>query len=236
VPGRSRLTPDALFGGGIAILAAALTFGVLIGQALGWRPSSRLLYVALILIGLIAVIGILLLLSGVQGRRRSRSQTVSPLLAVAEQILQTANDSLLENERILAPLIRDPWRRYEVAEAFSRLFHEQRDRGSFGQWEAFLEQAVRDRTNRKFQAPLEALLAQVRQLQLTFYAYYDSVDSRGEEQTKKHFVELVLSNRDSRPEVTDEEVIAIAEEYLESLRKLVENIGRTTGQIRAAAS
>ncbi len=76
--GRNRLTPDALFGGGVAILATALTLGILIGQALGWRLSIQLLYGALVLSGLVALIGILLLLRGVLGKAHSAAPAGRP--------------------------------------------------------------------------------------------------------------------------------------------------------------
>lgn len=159
------------------------------------------------------------------------------LIALAEQIRDRTNKSVFENERALYPVIRDPSLRHSVGNDMAKLFEEQKDRAAFGEWEVVLQNALDQETNPQVRGAIEDLLSCVQRLYQAFYSYYESVEDKGEFETKKHFVELVLGNRGSDPawrQLSHEEIITIARDYLDFLRYTVEEIGRAIGQLRSS--
>src|SRR5437763_202985 len=102
------------------------------------------------------------------------------LLLIAHQLRDRTNESLIENQRILSPVIRNPELRYSIGRSMARLFEEQRDRAAFGEWQSFLESALARETNPQAKSGIQELLVCVRQLYRSFYSYSESIENRGE--------------------------------------------------------
>jgi hypothetical protein len=161
------------------------------------------------------------------------------LLIIAEQIRDCANASLFENERILFPVIEDPSTRYSAARTMARLFHEQRSRGDFGEWLAFLEMAQTKESNPDIRTTIEELLVAATQLHRAFYAYYESGDDEIAAMTKKQFLGVVLYGGEGSEwwkYLSDQEVVALVEGYLNFLRTATENTGRAVGKLNVLLS
>lgn len=160
------------------------------------------------------------------------------LLIVAKQIRDRANAALNENQEILSPVILDPTTRYAVARNLSQLFQRQQSRGDFGEWLAFLETARPRENNPEIRATIEELLVAANELHRAFYAYYE-IDDEVSTTTKKRFISDVLYGGEGSEwwrRLSDQEVIALVEGYLNFLRTETENIGRAVGKLNVLLS
>jgi len=170
------------------------------------------------------------------GRAPSFAADKQDLLAIGNDILTLANEILQTNQDALVPLIRNPVRRYSVGPDLTALYQQQRHRARFSEWKAFLEELEASTSDPFERSVCEGLLEAVNDLCTAFYTYERSVDDKGEFETTKHFVELVLGDRGSDPrwyQLDDSEVRRIAERYLENLRRSVDLLGSVVGTLRA---
>ncbi len=162
----------------------------------------------------------------------SKVRKINNLVNTAKEILEGVNSSVIENQQVIIPFLQNQSKRHEVWSKVDFLFQGQRDRGNFGRWQSFLEAILETEENPQLQDAINQLLEIIQQFHQSFYSYYRSYAKNPEKyQTykyDKHFVAYALNKE--RSGFTDEEVVRIAEEYLDYLRGLVEKMGSITGR------
>ncbi len=158
------------------------------------------------------------------------------LLAIANEISEVANTILQTNQTALVPLFQNSALRYRVGKQLTALYHEQAHRARFTEWQSFLGSFASNTDDILERSICDRLLREVDKLYRVFYTYARSIKDKGERETTKHFVELVLGARGSDPRwycMDDADVVQIAERYLENVRGSVERIGCVIGELRA---
>ena len=163
------------------------------------------------------------------------------LLEVTDQITNRASEILEDNEKVLSSLFRDNPNRTQIRDNMMDLFTIQRSRASFGEWKAFLESMTVAGNNPEITEILKELVEYLEDLHDTLYSYSRSSETRARNVkllelftkdqlfTKKQIVTMVLDDENR----TLQELQSIANDYLEYLRELTENIGRINGQLKA---
>jgi hypothetical protein len=159
------------------------------------------------------------------------------VLAVAKDILDLANKILQSNQDALVPLFQNPvQQRYCVGFALTGLYQNQKYRSKFTEWRTYLRGLAKTSGDAFERSACKRLLREVKNLYTAFYTHERSLEDKGELETTKHYVELVLGNRGADPQwscLSDSEVVRIAERYLENVRGAVERIGSIVGELRA---
>lgn len=156
------------------------------------------------------------------------------IVNTAKEIFDCVNLSLRENQQVIIPFIQNQSKREEVMSKVEYLFHGQKERGNFGRWQAIFKQAIFEtEENPQLQGAINQLLEIIQQFHQSFYSYYrykaENPEKYLTDKYDKHFVAYALNKEKSG--FTDEEVVRIAEEYLEYLRDLVEKMGSITGRL-----
>ncbi|OKH42941.1 hypothetical protein NIES2101_32035 [Calothrix sp. HK-06] len=155
------------------------------------------------------------------------------IVNTAKEIFDCVNLSLIENQQLISPFLQNQSKREEVWSKVDFLFHGQRERGNFGTWKAILEAILETEENPKLQDAINKLIESLQKFHKSFYSYYryKAEDPEKYETYKrdKHFVAYALNEEKSG--FTDEEVAMIAEDYLNYLRGLVEEVGSITGRL-----
>lgn len=161
-------------------------------------------------------------------------ERLKALLSVAEEILEQANSSLIENEKVLTPLFQDASARDRVYDDMVQLYHNQRNRGDFGRWKAFLEETLGKENDQGICSIITDLLSDVNQLYDAFYRVspYSSVKPSKNMTIDKLSVANALNSR-TRYTLDYQGILQIARWYLDYLREIVEHIGRSVGRLRA---
>ncbi len=158
------------------------------------------------------------------------------LISIARDVLTAANEILDANQAALVPFFTNPALRYSVSNQMTALFHDQAYRSRFSGWRAFLGSLMQTTRDPEHLSVCDRLQKQIATLHSAFYTYQQTLDDKGEFETHKHFVELVLGNRASDPQwycLPDDEVTRIAEKYLERIRTAVETLGAILGELQA---
>lgn len=151
-------------------------------------------------------------------------ERVQELLRVADEILTTTNEILVENEVALIPFLKDPTNRPISRDAFLTLFEKQQHRGEFGKWLTFLEEQLWIENDPKISDVIDDLVSTVKHLYDSFYSYADDLRPF----SKWNFLAGI-----DNPEISNEEIARIAREYLDSLRSAIEMIGICSGKLRS---
>jgi hypothetical protein len=161
-----------------------------------------------------------------------KANRLKTILNIAEQILETANISLMENEKALLPLFQDASQVKTVYNKMMDLYHNQRNRGDFGRWKSFLEEAHSKETRPGLKEIIGSLISDIDKLYGAFYSKrpYSSYDPSKITMVDKLSMAMALEGKTNK--LDGQEIIQIAESYLDYLRDRVENIGRSVGMLR----
>jgi hypothetical protein len=164
------------------------------------------------------------------------SGTAAPdLLAVAKDVGALAGEILQCNQDVLVPLFQNPAERYSVGPALTGIYHKQEHRSKFTEWQAYLRGLANIAADANERSLSNRLLQEVDNLYAAFYTYEYCLKNKGEFETTKHFVELVLGNRGADPRwycLGDDDVVRMAERYLENVRGSVARVGSIVGELR----
>ena len=163
-------------------------------------------------------------------------ENITSLVNVAEEILAQANNYLIENEETLLPFLQNPAERQAVYTNMFKLYHTQKNRGDFGRWRAFLENALETEIEQQIKVLINDLLSNVNQLYETFYSNspYGAWTHPSKNMTFQALsIANALRNYFSDPRATDKEAIIVAQWYLDSLRSSIEDLGRIVGNLRS---
>ena len=166
-------------------------------------------------------------------RQNAIAERLNRLISIAEEILDVANSSLVENENVLIPLFQDNSTKDKVYAEMVGLYHRQRNRGDFGRWESFLTETLETETELDIRSIISALLEDVNRLYDAFYreSPYSSVKPSKNMTLDK--LSLATALKGEGYILRDREVVQIARWYLDSLRETVEHIGRLVGELKA---
>jgi len=166
------------------------------------------------------------LLGNTQHKEFQRKQKkLLEIILLTDQILDSFNHSLLENQGALIPFLQNPNDRDISAQALSTLYEYQRDRDHFGDWIARLEYfANNDEFNDISQIIKEALTI-VKRFHTIFY-------SQGGDLYHKVKREVYLALADGEVNSQNSELQLMVNDYLETLRGLVEEFGAIHGRLR----
>lgn len=155
------------------------------------------------------------------------------IVNTAKEILDCVNLSLIENQQVISPFLQNQSKREEVCSKVDFLFQNQRELGNFGKWKAILKAIIETEENPQLQGAINQLIKIIQQFHESFYSYYRYKAKNPEKyetyKRDKHFVAHALNKEKSG--FTDEEVVSIAEDYLNYLRGLVEEVGSITGRL-----
>ena len=161
----------------------------------------------------------------------------SQIVEAAQALLDVANKSLKENQKVLFRVVDNPGSaRYSAGSQLTKLRANQADRGSFSEHKQLLTHLLTGEGNEKIRGAMQALIECASSLQNAFYRNHDeSIGAFGlnSPQLTKHYVEIVLGKRGKAEGLEDSEVARIASEYLEFLRGQVDRIGSAVGTLKA---
>jgi hypothetical protein len=156
------------------------------------------------------------------------------ILDLAEEILKQANNSLIENERVLIPLFQNRADPNQVYAEMLQLYHNQQNRGDFGKWKSFLEEARTEETDQEVLDIIADLLSNIDQLHDAFYRedpHFGVKPSKNMTPDKLSVANALRSA--GRYDLGRDKILQIADWYLNYLRKIVENIGSSAGSLKA---
>jgi hypothetical protein len=148
---------------------------------------------------------------------------LSALIKLADEILSLANEALVENQKILTPLLLDPANLRSSRDALKSLAENQQLRGRFGQWGAALETYLAVETDPARHEILSRLLRAVSRLSDAFYDYSNGVSKW----------ELSRLYDQALREPDPMMVIVPTRHYLDVLREAVKTIGACSGTLHA---
>ena len=152
------------------------------------------------------------------------------ILKIAEEILETANSSLIENEKALNPLFQDILQVETVHNRMTELYHNQRNRGDFGRWESFLKTALSKETELEIKSVIGNLLSDIDKLHDAFYSQIPYPNDKPSKNVTLQ--KLSLGTALGGYILDPEEIIQTAHRYLDYLRELIQDIGLRVGLLR----
>ncbi len=174
------------------------------------------------------------------------SQSVNNLQNLIEQvekIRECVKQCLKDNEKVLLPLLENPAKyRYDVGNNLLGLLERQKHRDKLAGWARYLEIQRDLKTNFVIKDEIKLLLDAVEKLRTLFYSrqkerYEENKDKRGDFETCKHYLELVISNRSYNDseyyQLSDDELVSIARNYLDNLRNQIDKIGSSIAIINS---
>jgi hypothetical protein len=159
-----------------------------------------------------------------------RSMYLKAILKISEEILGTANSTLIENQRALAPLFQEEPQVKTSHDNIMMLYLNQQSRGDFGEWTSYLEETKSKVTDPELRNIIESLLSEVESLYNACYSERPFSDLEETSPPEKFSMITALGSR--RHEFDNLGKIVFAKMYLDYMRKIVENIGRLVGKLR----
>lgn len=168
-------------------------------------------------------------------KAEARAERFKNLVAAAEEILEVATQSLMENQEALAPLFAPHFPNAKIQTMVYRnmvnLYHNQRNRGDFGRWRAFLEVGQDKEEDLKTRFLISDLIDAISKLADAFYLPRPHPSKN----TKLSVVKALAPNEKGPDAVNDGDILEIADRYLNDLRSTVEKIGEIVGKLKAMA-
>ncbi len=157
----------------------------------------------------------------------TRTAHIHAIIDLTDEILASANESLIENEETLIPFLQNPSNKSLTRDALLRLFEKQRNRGSHRRWLTILREYRSQETDAQLQAILDDLLRAVDSLYETFYSYSGAVlKSR-----KWFLLRRFEAIGDNEPLVSN--LLLECRAYLDCLRQTIEVIADCSGRLNA---
>jgi hypothetical protein len=160
------------------------------------------------------------------GAADARTIHIQELSDLAENILNLANESLIENQETLIPFLQHPENRSLTRDALVSLFEKQRHRGLNRQRLTLLEEYRVRETEPEIKDVLTTLHYALSSLYETFYSH-DGKDPRFYKRTLAEIFEKV-DTVESVHRLTQD-----CEAYLEHLRHLIEDMAICSARLRA---
>lgn len=155
------------------------------------------------------------------------------LISIVEKIRECTRESLIENQQVLTPFLYGRAERDNISYQLYQLFDGQRNRSEYEEWLSFLRESLVQEQDTQIRAIVKQLITVVTRVMKTFYSYYKTTSHLKMEEMhlRKHLLAKAIHNSD----ISNDEAILIARNYLDDLRKSVDSMGRNLGKLRALA-
>lgn len=159
---------------------------------------------------------------------------IKDVLFKANGTLKLANEILVENQEIITHYLQNSEDRLIVSRAIIKLYQIQRNRNQFILWQTYFENVLDKVLDDEPQKVIEALAEIVGKLRNILYAKFDGILNErlsdfDESEINKHLLGKIFIKAD----VTNEELVKVAEDYLDKLRKCIDGLGSAVGKLEA---
>lgn len=198
-----------------------------------WREYTWVAWL-LFIISLLVLVILTIWQFVIQNRESQQKENIDEyheLLEVANQIEKQATNILIENQKILSPIFEDQPSRKEIEKGIRKLFEVQHSRAKFGEWVSYLKNKEDSFKKEEIKKEIRNLRHILTNLQSILYENDQKYPTRYTlmNYTKKYMMKNVIGNQ----QIDIKPVRQATNAYLENLRKINEEIGKSKGTLKA---